>query len=530
MVDVQGREVYRFRDEGNSQADANRIASLWAIENNYRGNLEVLPVSSAPAGQDTASNPLQPTGPGPWEVYNRRTGNTVLNLISNGEPVTNRGEAQRLAMTRIANDQIDNYGVRTRGTSGMSNIGTQTDMENRLGLPSQSATANYAVVDRETLDPVFRFRAADRRDANRIYGEWLAAAGLPTTTEDFGFQEIRPQPSEIPRDWRIVDRATDETLNTVRGASQDQAQAVRADTARRHGVDVSQLSLQVIFNPDAAQGGIVDIAPDVAQNFPPDRTDGRDTNYSFRDLFGTTPQASSAPAGNSFSGQWRVMLDGEEVWRFRGPAGEGQANANRIAQLWYRDQISQGLLSPAEGADLEVVPVMIESIQEGQQADYKIHDIPKLDKILSRCCQMVIRGQQVDPKRYGQVAACVIDPDNNFVYGINLPGPNGQRQHAERVAIDKYRKTHGDIPEGSIIVTTCSPCNSPMDERYGESCKDLLNSVGIHKVYAGYIDPTQHDDADADFVTQETDNDKLWGRCQLFAQTFLGSEELVANE
>jgi len=101
---------------------------------------------------------------------------------------------------------------------------------------------------------------------------------------------------------------------------------------------------------------------DVAQNFP-DRTDGRNTDYSFRDLFGTTDQASSAPAGNSFSGQWRVMLDGEEVWRFRG-VGNNQADANRIAQTWLQDQRSQGLLSSAPGADVEVVPVMIESVQE----------------------------------------------------------------------------------------------------------------------------------------------------------------------
>jgi GNAT superfamily N-acetyltransferase len=162
----------------------------------------------------------------------------------------------------------------------MSNIGTQTDMENRLGLSSQSETANYAVVDRFNTNPVFRFRADDRRDANRIYGEWLAAAGLPTTTEDYGFQEIRPQIPEVPLD--------------------------------------------------------------IEQNFP---------------------QASSAPPGNSFSGQWRVMIDGEEVWRFRG-VGNNQADANRIAQTWLQDQRSQGLLSPAPGADVEVVPVMIESVQE----------------------------------------------------------------------------------------------------------------------------------------------------------------------
>jgi hypothetical protein len=65
-----------------------------------------------------------------------------------------------------------------------------------------------------------------------------------------------------------------------------------------------------------------------------------------------------------------------------------------------------------------------------------------------------------------------------------------------------------------------------MEERHGESCKDLLNSVGIHKVYAGYQDPTQHDDSDADFRVYVTENDRLWGECQLFAQTFLGKEEL----
>jgi len=215
-------------------------------------------------------------------------------------------------------------------------------MENRLGLPSQSTNANYAVVDRRTLDPVFRFSAGNRRDANGIYGEWLAAAGLPTTTEDYGFQEIRPRSggqdaTEIPRDWRIVDRATDETLNTVRGASLDQAEAVRDDTARRHGVDARQLSLQVIFNPVAAQQEIPEVPLDIEQNFP---------------------QASSAPAGNSFSGQWKVMIDGEEVWRFRG-VGNNQADANRIGQTWILDQIRQGSLSPVEGADVEVLPVMI---------------------------------------------------------------------------------------------------------------------------------------------------------------------------
>jgi hypothetical protein len=125
----------------------------------------------------------------------------------------------------------------------------------------------------------------------------------------------------------------------VRGASQDQALAVRNDTARRHGVDARQLSLQVIFNPDAAQGGIVDIAPDVAQNFPQDRTDGRDINF-----------------GNQFSGQWRILDTdtGQELYRFRG-VGNSQADANRIAATWLQQNAPEG----SDMTQIEVVPVMI---------------------------------------------------------------------------------------------------------------------------------------------------------------------------
>jgi len=349
------------------------------------------PVADSGAEQGILPNSLRPNGPGPWEVYNRTTGNSTVNLIHDGRPITDRAQAQRLAMNLIAAGRHDLYGVRTRGTPSGANIGTQREMEARLGMPSQSEDANYAVVDRQNLDPVFRFRAVDRDQANRIYGLWLAAAGLPQTTEDYGFQEIRPEsvaqrPSEIARDWRIVDRATDETLNTVRGASQDQALAVRADTARRHGVDASQLSLQVIFNPDAINAsGIVDQRSD--------RTDGRNVDYSFRDLFGTNPtadqqqggivdiapdvaqnfpqasdnvygatgRASSAPAGNSFSGQWRILDTdtGQELYRFRG-VGNSQADANRIAAMW----LQQNGPADADMTQIEVVPVMTESVQQ----------------------------------------------------------------------------------------------------------------------------------------------------------------------
>ena len=153
-------------------------------------------------------------------------------------------------------------------------------------------------------------------------------------------------------------------------------------------------------------------------------------------------------------------------------------------------------------------------------SDYQIRNTEKLDRVLAKCCAMIEHRQQKDPERYGMVAACVIDPDNRMIASTSV-NHNGRWIHAERMAINKYHKQHGDIPPGSIVVTTLSPCNSPMDDRAGESCKDLLNSAGIHKAYCGYIDPTQHDDDDADFTVGVTQNDDLWDSCKAFADTFL---------
>ena len=68
------------------------------------------------------------------------------------------------------------------------------------------------------------------------------------------------------------------------------------------------------------------------------------------------------------------MIDGEEVWRFRG-VGNNQGDANRIGRDWVLDQIRQGSLSPVEGADVEVLPVMIESVTETRIIDPERVDV-----------------------------------------------------------------------------------------------------------------------------------------------------------
>ena len=149
----------------------------------------------------------------------------------------------------------------------------------------------------------------------------------------------------------------------------------------------------------------------------------------------------------------------------------------------------------------------------------EIHNQDRLDNVLGRCIELIHEKHHSNPNKYGKVAACIIDAKNRKVFGINSPGPNGTRRHAERMAIDKYHERYGKILPGAIIVTTLSPCNRDMVERDGPSCQDLLLQNGIEKVYSGYMDPSQH--SDHPFTEEMTQNDDLWRRCKEFSDSFV---------
>ena len=152
-----------------------------------------------------------------------------------------------------------------------------------------------------------------------------------------------------------------------------------------------------------------------------------------------------------------------------------------------------------------------------------------LDEILVRLCAMVVDGQKKDPDHYGMVAAAVLDPENNCVSALNYALEDGTYVHAERAAIDAYHSRGGRIPAGSIIITTCSPCSEKMDDRYSESCTDLINDTGVDLVYAGYEDPTQHAEQ-AKFKVEVSHNPKIHELCHCFASTFMDKEAAQLDE
>jgi len=144
----------------------------------------------------------------------------------------------------------------------------------------------------------------------------------------------------------------------------------------------------------------------------------------------------------------------------------------------------------------------------------------KLDAVLVELCDMVIEGQQDNPDFYGMVAAAVLDTRGRLVTGVNYLYGNS-RIHAERAAIDKYEEEYGELPKGSIVITTLSPCcEDTGDNRYGVSCTDLLNEKHIKLAYCGYSDPSQ-DNTQEKFTIIITENSKIKLLCKKLADTFL---------
>jgi pyrimidine deaminase RibD-like protein len=158
---------------------------------------------------------------------------------------------------------------------------------------------------------------------------------------------------------------------------------------------------------------------------------------------------------------------------------------------------------------------------DDDRTDYEIRNYHKLDNYLAELCELVEKGQS-SGKDFGMVAAGVLSLKHPYMARLNRPGKDGKRVHAELAVLQDFIAKYGKIPEGTVLLTTLSPCTKHLDERDGPSCSSLVEKYGIQKVYCGYLDPTQVDD-DRDYNLMETSNDAIRSKCKAFADTFLDS-------
>jgi hypothetical protein len=97
------------------------------------------------------------------------------------------------------------------------------------------------------------------------------------------------------------------------------------------------------LTPDQQQGGLIDVVPG-----------------------STTDLARQRATPGTFTGAWKVLdADGNEMHRFSG-IGNDQRDANRVATQWVQNN------GYAYGTEIEVVPIMSESIAEGADKKYTI--------------------------------------------------------------------------------------------------------------------------------------------------------------
>jgi len=96
---------------------------------------------------------------------------------------------QRLGQPPVPGSTLDRQRQRAAQSAGEFQFERpQTDIENRLGWPDQTADANYEVVNRNTLQPVYLFIANTDQDAARKYSQIIDAMGMPGAAENYGYR------------------------------------------------------------------------------------------------------------------------------------------------------------------------------------------------------------------------------------------------------------------------------------------------------------------------------------------------------
>jgi pyrimidine deaminase RibD-like protein len=150
------------------------------------------------------------------------------------------------------------------------------------------------------------------------------------------------------------------------------------------------------------------------------------------------------------------------------------------------------------------------------------------DQILTILCDMIDYQYIHNPEKYGEVGAAIVDPDSRIVVALSTPH-KGKWRHAEYNAIVAYNKKYGEIPPGSVVITTCSPCSARMPDRHGVSCTHRINELPIPIVYCGFEDPTQHTHLH-NFQMVITQNAHIHRRCETYAQRFMDWELAQQNQ
>jgi len=94
-----------------------------------------------------------------------------------------------------------------------------------------------------------------------------------------------------------------------------------------------------------------------------------------------------------------------------------------------------------------------------------------------------------DPKM-SVVAAALVDGDK-VIYAATDKTDEGKRKHAERNALEQFKKKYGKPSADAVMVVTLSPCFTHSSTREGGACSEMLKEEGIKNIYIGAMDKLQ---------------------------------------
>ena len=273
-----------------------------------------------------------------YEIYNKQTGNSVEDAparVGNDEDaLTFLNDYVLHGPHALQSGQArDMFGIRTAGGVGIVDI----DLPMAQGRAQTSPTGQWKIIDGLNRE-VYRFRPAvnTRAKANELAAVWAREFNFDGNYQVEPADEAQSGTrTDRPFVWKVQGTNSPYLRQGVEVVASSEFEAMQK-ARQQWNLNTSGQTEQEFFR----HGGWI---------ATPVRPAEEAQSGSTADL------AQQRATPGTFTGAWRVTVDGEEVYRFSG-IGNNQMDANRVGREWARNQISQGLLQPV--GDIEITPIM----------------------------------------------------------------------------------------------------------------------------------------------------------------------------
>ncbi len=347
---------YRVDKEGRGQSGASievvatskeealeKAASEWSVRLSSLTSADAYPIRAYEEPKLGQSNPngkyviskFRSDGPN-WTVYrfDAETWNKAEWVLKDWLTANNITDATEIRKYTIRFDPTKAYGQPEGSSAASAAQSTQRyEIYNKQTGNAVEDAPSRVTNDEQALEHLEDYIAMgphglQQGQARNMFGI-RTTGGLGVVGLDMPIAQGRAQTSETGQ-WKIVDGLNREVF---RFSSADNTRAkaneLAALWARENNFDGNYQVEPVGHNDTAPQ-----------QQTTPIR--------------GSTQDLQQQRSQGGFSGAWKVMIGGHEMYRFSG-IGNSQSDANRVAAQWARDN---GYGRHAEMGEIEVVPVM----------------------------------------------------------------------------------------------------------------------------------------------------------------------------